>query len=378
MLGTIQKYFGRAISYNAAENRLKMLFGVCAWGLGHATRTLPIIRRTVEEGHDVTVVSSGRALTVLRQELGDGVTFAHLEDYKPPETLNPSFLALSTLIRFPVYVTAMFHEHDYVRRFLEEKHFDVIFSDNRFGFYSREVPSYFMGHQLRILNPLGNKVLEDGTEVYNKYFLDRYAGVIVPDFEEDGLAGRLAHDLSIFDERRLNYIGVLSEFAYRPSVEDIDVFVSISGPEPQRSSFERLVRGQLDGYGGKIVFSLGKPEDSRDEGPNLRPYLSRQEREEFLNRSRIVVARSGYSTLMDLATLRKRGFLVPTPGQLEQEYLAEHHMGRKTFYSVPERELDLPSQLEEALGFKAPALICRSDHAVEKAVDVMTQTGRCG
>lgn len=356
---------------------MRMLFGVCAWGLGHATRTLPIIRRTIEEGHEVTVVSSGRALSMLRQELGDGPTFAHLEDYRPPETLNPSFLVLASLLRFPVYLTAMYNEHDYVKRFLSEKRTDVIFSDNRFGFYSRDVPSYFMGHQLRILNPLGNRVLENGTEVYNKWFLDRYAGVLVPDFEEDGLAGRLAHDLSIIDERHLNYIGILSEFSYRPTVQDVDVFVSISGPEPQRSSFERLVLGQLEGYKGRVVVSLGKPEVNGHRGVNLNSYLSREEREELLNRSKIVVSRSGYSTLMDLFAMKKKGFLIPTPGQLEQEYLAEHHMQRKTFYSVPERELDLPRQLETALAFKAPELRYPTDRAVEKAVDVITQTARC-
>ncbi|HVP24276.1 MAG TPA: glycosyltransferase family protein [Conexivisphaerales archaeon] len=357
---------------------MRMLFGVCAWGLGHATRTLPIIRKTVEEGHDVTVVSSGRALTMLKQELGGGVTFAHLEDYLPPNIPNSSFLALATLMRFPVYVTAMFHEHDYVRRFLMERHFDVIFSDNRFGFYSRDVPSFFMGHQLRILNPLGSRILEDGTEVYNKYFLDRYAGVLVPDFEEDGLAGRLAHDLSIFDESKINYVGVLSEFARRPSPEDIDVFVSISGPEPMRTSFERLVRSQLKGYGGKVVVSLGKPEDNGHERPYLRSYMSRNEREELLNRSKIVVARSGYSTLMDLSVLKKRGFLVPTTGQLEQEYLARHHMQRQTFYSVSERDLDFQRQLDDALSFKAPPLMHSTEKAVAKAVDVITQTGRSG
>jgi hypothetical protein len=355
---------------------MRMLFGVCAWGLGHATRTLPVIRKTIEEGHEVTVVSSGRALSMLRQELGDGVTFDNLEDYRPPTTLNPSFLAFTTLLRFPVYVTAMFYEHDYVRRFIANTRIDVIFSDNRFGFYSREVPSFFMGHQLRILNPLGSRVLEDGSEVYNKYFLDRYAGVIVPDFEEDGLAGRLAHNLSVFDERSLNYVGVLSEFGYRPSVQDVDVFVSISGPEPQRSSFEHLVLRQLNDFSGKVVVSLGKPEDNGHREPNLKSYLTREEREDLLNRSKIVVARSGYSTLMDLFALRKRGLLIPTPGQLEQEYLAKHHMEKKTFYSVEEKELDLPCQLESALAFQAPTLKSSPERSVENVLDVITQTGR--
>ena len=357
-------------------SQMRMLFGVCAWGLGHATRTLPIIRRVVREGHVVTVVSSGRALSMLRQELGNSVTFDVLEDYIPPSTQNPSFLAFATILRFPVYVTAMFHEHDYVRRFIADRRVDVIFSDNRFGFYSRGIPSFFMGHQLRILNPLGNNILENGSEVYNKYFLDRYAGVIVPDFEENGLAGRLAHDLTIFDERRFNYVGVLSEFEYRPRSEDVDVYVSVSGPEPQRSSFERLVWSQLEGFDGRVVISLGKPEAGRDARPNVVTYLSREEREDLLNRSRIVVARSGYSTLMDLFALRKRGFLVPTPGQLEQEYLAKHHTEMGTFYCVREKELDLTSQLERALAFEAPVPEHSPERSVEEAVDVITQTRR--
>jgi UDP:flavonoid glycosyltransferase YjiC (YdhE family) len=270
----------------------------------------------------------------------------------------------------------MLHEREFVRRLLEWKRMDVIFSDNRFGFYSRHVPSYFMSHQLRILNPLGAKVLEDGTEIYNRYFFDRYAGILVPDFEEDGLAGRLAHDLSIIDKKRLSYIGVLSEFSYHPAVQDVDVFVSISGPEPQRSAFEGLVRRQLDGFDGRVVVSLGKPEDNGYAEPDLKGYLGRGEREEMLNRSKIVVARSGYSTLMDLCSLKKRGFLIPTPGQLEQEYLAKHHMERRRFYSVQERELDFKPQLEEALSFRSPDLKYPTEEAVANAVDVITQTAR--
>lgn len=357
---------------------MRMLFGVCAWGLGHATRTLPIIRKTVEEGHEVTVVSSGRALSMLRRELGDTASYDDIEDYRPPETQNPSFLAFTALLKYPVYLTAMLYEHDYVRKFIAKKKLDVIFSDNRFAFYSREVPSFFMGHQLRILNPLGSRILENGSEVYNKYFLDRYAGVLVPDFEENGLSGRLAHDLSVLDESRLNYVGVLSEFKHRPCAqEDIDLFVSISGPEPQRSSFERLMRRQLEGFEGRVIVSLGEPDVSFNGEPVFKSYLSREEREELLNRSKIVVAKSGYSTIMDLFALRKKGFLVPTPGQLEQEYLARHHMERKTFYCVEEKDLDLPAQIESALAFETPSARCTPERSVDNVLDVITQTGCC-
>jgi hypothetical protein len=355
---------------------MRIVFGICAWGLGHATRTLPIIRKAIKEGHNVSVVSSGRALSMLRQELGDGPDFFKLEDYQPPGTLNSSMMVLGSILRFPEYVRAIRCEHDFVKRFIWDRKVDVIFSDNRYGFYSRNVPSYFMGHQLRILNPLGNGILENGTEIYNKFFLYRYAGVLVPDFEEDGLTGRLAHDLSIIDERRLNYVGPLSEFHYRPTTEDVDVFVSISGPEPQRSSFERLVSKQLEDFSGKVVTTLGKPEDNGDSRSNQKSYLSRNDREELLNRSRIVIARSGYSTLMDLYSIRKRGFLIPTPGQIEQEYLAKYHMSRRTYYCVSERDLDIPRQLGEALALSPPTLNYSSEKTVARVMDLITQTAK--
>ncbi len=353
---------------------MKFLFGICSWGLGHASRSLPIIRKITKEGHIVTVVSSGRALNMLQQELGDEASFVNLADYNPPETLNPGFFVPSTILHFPLYFRSMFREHDFVRRFISSRHVDAIFSDNRFAFYSRDVPSYFMSHQLRILNPLNNVALENGTEFYNEYFLKRYVGVLVPDFEEDGLAGRLAHGLSRIDEKHVNYVGVISEFNYFQTTQDIDVFLSISGPEPHRTYFEHKVRKQLEGFGGKVVVTLGKPEAGSLEGPNLKSYLRRRERENILNRARLVVARSGYSTLMDLFALRKKGFLVPTPGQSEQEYLAKFHMERGTFYCVSERELDLPNQLEKALAFLPPRMKYPSEKAIQKAVDIITQT----
>jgi UDP:flavonoid glycosyltransferase YjiC (YdhE family) len=355
---------------------MRFLFGICSWGLGHASRSLPIIRKVIKEGHMVTVVSSGRALNMLQQELGDEATFVNLADYNPPETLNPSFFVPSTILHFPVYLRSMFREHDFVRRFIWSRHVDAIFSDNRFAFYSRDIPSYFMSHQLRILNPLRNVALENGTEFYNQYFLKRYAGVLVPDFREDGLSGRLAHNLSRIDEKHVNYVGVISEFSYYQTPQDIDVFLSISGPEPHRTYFEHKVRKQLEGFGGNVVVTLGKPEASVQEGPNLSSYLRRVERENILNRSRLVVARSGYSTLMDLFALRKKGFLVPTPGQSEQEYLAKFHMDRGTFYCVSEKELDLPNQLEKALAFHPPRMKYSSERAIQNAMDVIMQTAK--
>ncbi len=356
---------------------MRIIFGICSWGLGHATRSLPIIRKFIREGDEVTVVSFGRALTLLRNELGKSAHFAELSDYHPPSSLNPRRLVVDTLLSTPAYFFAMKREHRFVEKMLNDGKVDGIFSDNRFGFYSLKAPSYFMTHQLRMLNPLDVRGLESGSEIFNRWFLERSAGVIVPDFKENGLSGRLAHELSVIDEDHLNYIGVLSDFTYRPVQQDLDVLVSVSGFEPQRSVFEELVLAQMEGLEKSSVVSLGRAAETETRG-NLRVQgiSSKEDQEVLLNRAKVVVSRSGYSTLMDLCALQKKALLIPTPGQTEQEYLAAYHMGRQDYHCVSERELCISAQLDAALACTPPKLQHSVDRAVENAVGIITGTSR--
>ena len=233
-----------------------------------------------------------------------------------------------------------------------------------------------MTHQLRIMNPMRLEWLESGTERFNRWFLQRLTGVIVPDFKENGLAGELAHGLRVIEEDDVDYIGVLSDFKQKDVTSDLDIFVSISGFEPQRTIFEGLLMGELEGFEGSAVVSLGKPSGVTKEG-NLRVQgiSPRETQEDLLNRAKIVVARSGYSTMMDLCALGKRSLLVPTPGQTEQEYLAEYHMGRGSFYCVPQNELDLQEQLHEVMSHQPPTPQHSVAKSVENAVGLITGTG---
>jgi hypothetical protein len=354
---------------------MKVMFGICSWGLGHATRTLPIIRRFVRDGEDVIVVSYGRALNLLRNELGDSVKYVELADYPPPTTARPRMMALDTLLSSPKYLHSMYTEHRFVEKSFWGGHVDVVFSDNRYGFYSLRVPSYFMTHQLRIMNPLFLRSLEAGSEVFNRWFLNRYTGVIVPDFKENGLAGRLDHGLSVIEEDDLNYVGVLSDFERRSSSQEVDLFVSISGAEPHRTSFERLVRKQLENYKGRAVVSLGRPAETEIRGRvRIQGMSSRETQEDLLNGARVVVARAGYSTIMDVCALGKRSLLVPTPGQTEQEYLASYHMSRGSYYCVDERALDIKHQLDAVMRRGPPVPQHSPEQAVENTVGIMTGT----
>ena len=67
-----------------------------------------------------------------------------------------------------------------------------------------------------------------------------------------------------------------------------------------------------------------------------------------MNRSRLMITRPGYTTIMELAVLGKKALLIPTPGQTEQVYLASYHSKKGNFYSVSQEKLNLARDVEEA------------------------------
>jgi UDP-N-acetylglucosamine:LPS N-acetylglucosamine transferase len=71
----------------------------------------------------------------------------------------------------------------------------------------------------------------------------------------------------------------------------------------------------------------------------------------LIREAEIVLARSGYSTVMDLATLGKRAVLIPTPGQTEQEYLGAYLAGKQWAVCVKQAEFSLPEAVRMARSF---------------------------
>ena len=62
---------------------------------------------------------------------------------------------------------------------------------------------------------------------------------------------------------------------------------------------------------------------------------------DLMNASEFIIARSGYSTIMDLVTLERNAILVPTPGQTEQEYLAHYMHENKWMYSAFRKKISI-------------------------------------
>lgn len=353
---------------------MKVIYGVCSWGLGHATRSLPVIRKLIEEGNELAIISNGRSLELLKKELGENIEYFDIPDYPMLLSENARQFMAKSVVYWPSFIARMESGLQKLKKILENRKCDRIISDGRYDLYSRKIPSFFISHQMRIMNPLRIKMFERGSEIFNLFFFKRFAGVLVPDYIEDDLSGELSHNLRRIDESKLHYVGALSDFKKKKMKKDIDYLISISGPEPQRTMLEEIFLLQIDGLKGKIVMTLGKSENhDKFVNKNIETYsfLTKQEREDFLNRAKLIVSRSGYSTIMDLAVIGAKALMTPTPGQIEQEYLGQYHNSKGTFYSVNQDKIDLARDVEIAKGTTGITKKCDVNKTVENILNAI-------
>lgn len=226
---------------------------------------------------------------------------------------------------------------------------DAVLSDNRFGLYTDKVPSIYMTHQVMIKAPFFESVLY---RIHSNY-MQKFSEVWVPDFEQNGLSGDLSHKYPL--PTNAKFIGALSRFEKKESTEGLDVLVIISGPEPQRTRFENMVLAQLEEFKGSAMAVLGTPDKQIDRldnaGHRIVSHLNAEQLEKEISRSKLVVSRSGYSTIMDLSALGKQAAFVPTPGQTEQEYLAKKIHDEGLHMMMPQRQFSVNHAWEKRAKF---------------------------
>jgi uncharacterized protein (TIGR00661 family) len=308
------------------ENIRQKRFLICAlnWGIGHASRLIPIINILLKYDQIVYLASDGDALALLRREFPD-LEYIELPGYDPVYPKGNTGMMSKILFQIPKFSSAIKREHNLVERTVKEKRIDIVISDNRYGCFSTRVKSILITHQINIQMPVFFGFLEPFVNFYNWGRIKRFFRVWVPDFrDERNITGSLSSSNTVGKR----YIGHLSRMKHLENVESkYDIMALISGPEPQRTVFENLIRAQLFNYHGSSLLVRGQPT-----GTNEIKTMGRLSEVDFLDtealnlafeQSEMVVCRSGYSTIMDLAKLGKSAILVPTPGQTEQLYLAK-------------------------------------------------------
>lgn len=293
------------------------------WGLGHATRCIPIIRALEETGYNPIIASDGVAFQLLKKEFPN-LLFLELPSYEIEYAKKGIWFKWKLIKNSPKMMEAIIGERKLVKKWVKEHNIMGIISDNRLGVYSKKVPSVFITHQINVLT--GNTTWLSSK--IHQYIIKKYTECWVPDVEHTpNLTGRLGHIEG--SQFKINYIGPLSRFSKKVIETDIDLLVVLSGPEPQRTFLDELLTTELKNYEGKIWFVKGVVETEQkvftENNITFYNFMTSNELEDAFNRSKRVLSRSGYTTVMDLAALGKKAFFIPTPGQYEQEYLAKKY-----------------------------------------------------
>jgi predicted glycosyltransferase len=310
---------------------MKVLICPLNWGLGHATRCVPIIRKLMVEGHEPVLVADGYPLQFLRQEFPSlrSIEFPSYSVYYASGTSQVGAM----LLNLPGIILGIIDEHSRLRNLLKTEHFDQIISDNRFGMWNKRVHSIYITHQLMIKMPQGLRFLEPLAHFIHKTFIHQYDECWIPDTKENGgLSGDLAHNYPL--PRNARFIGTLSRFQGMENTTpatDYEIVAIVSGIEPQRTLFEEHLMLKYRNRTEKVLILGGQPQkkDTKKQTGNITlvSHLSTHELAAAFLGAKKIISRSGYSTIMDLETLKclQKAEFTPTPGQTEQEYLSSIH-----------------------------------------------------
>lgn len=299
----------------------RILIAPLNWGLGHATRCIPLVNALIANNFEPVIASDGQALELLKKEFPK-LQAIELPSYNITYAKKANSFKLKLLKDSPHLLKTIKREKKVVESLIASEDISGIISDNRFGVRSKKIPSVFVTHQLQVLSGsttwLSSKLHQKIISKFDECWVPDHIGT-------KNLSGDLGHPDGY--QSALKYIGPLSRFNKQDLPIKYNLLVVLSGPEPQRTLLEEKLLDELKAYHGNVCFVKGiiEPEQTKVTKGNLTLYnfMTSVELEKALNESELVLSRSGYTSIMDYAKLEKQAFFIPTPGQFEQEYLAQ-------------------------------------------------------
>lgn len=346
------------------------------WGLGHATRCVPLVRFMVQLGWKVSLAGEGPSLALLSQEFPE-LTTIPLKGYRIRYPKSGALLIPRLLLQIPKILKTIKLENEWLKESFASEHWDLVISDNRYGLYHPKTKCIFLTHQLWVLSGWGKACLPVGKgidQLLNKrlhQWISNFNQCWIPDERENGgIAGILSHPpnpLSLFPNPYslfpTTYLGPLSRLTKQNCTEQNQILVLLSGPEPQRSLLEQKLLEQIKQIDEKFVFVRGLPSASHKlentRNVHFENHLASAELSQAISSAKLVVCRSGYSSVMDLLKMEKKAILIPTPGQTEQLYLGKELAAKNWFITQKQEELQLKTAIQ----------LCLSDTQVRPFLD---------
>ncbi|MGA9638589.1 glycosyltransferase [Flavobacterium sp.] len=290
------------------------------WGLGHATRCIPIVKILQNHNYIPIIASDGEALCLLKKEF-PYIKILELPSYKIEYPKKGKNFQWKLLFSIPKIAKAILKEHKVIAKWIHQYDIEGIISDNRLGCYSTKVPSVYLTHQVTVLSGKTTWL----ASFVHQLFIKKFKECWVPDhFNEINIAGKLSHSQN--KKLNLKYIGPISRFHKKEIPKQYDLMIILSGPEPQRGILDTLLQKEIKRYDGKVLYIHGIIEKEQKTEQNgtvtFYNFMNTKQLEKAINESETILCRSGYTSIMDVEKLEKKAFFIPTPGQYEQEYLA--------------------------------------------------------
>lgn len=330
-------------NFNIKGNKSCVLVAPLDWGLGHATRCIPVIKELLSLNYTVLIGASKSTEVLLKNEFPQ-LTFLPIDGYNITYSKTKVGLWIKLITQLPKIARCIKKEKKWLQQIIEQYNIELIISDNRPGLYSKQIKSIYLTHQLTI--KANFSFIERQLQKLHYKFINKFTECWVPDYEgENNLAGDLSHP-KIEPTIPVKYINPLTRFIRKEMPVIYDAAIVLSGPEPQRTIFENIILAQLKNTTKNIILVRGLPQHKsilNCSQPNVVIYnfLATDELNRVMLQSSLIISRSGYSTIMDLEVLEKKAVLVPTPGQTEQEYLAKLLEKKEHFIFINQHEFNL-------------------------------------
>lgn len=349
------------------------------WGLGHATRLVPVIDLLVNKGSRVIIGADNRPLAYLEQRFPN-CEFIRFPGFQPMYPKSGS-MAIAMAKAYPKMQASAKKSHQLLQDFINEHDIDIVISDNRYELYSELAYTVFITHQLNIKAPGLTKLVKPLIKSKINNYIKKHDELWIPDFEsEPNLSADLSH-VKKFPIKNYHFIGPLSRFTLLTTdtySKKIDLLIILSGPEPQRTMLENLLIEQALDTNYTTFVLQGKPEFSaikKIKNVQVIPHASDEKIADWMHQAKHIVCRPGYSTIMDLAILGKKAIFIPTPGQTEQIYLAKKFKAQKYFNSTDQNEIQLSKHLKEMGEYNGFRINFQSD-SLKQRINTLLSTNQ--
>lgn len=373
----------RKITYNSGSKHILSenstipvaLVAPLDWGLGHTTRCIPIIQQLQQSGYKVLVACEGAQEHLLKREFPE-IECLHLSGYCIQYSHHKRWLAFKIIQQLPKILKAIVREHQWLKKQVYQHNIQLVISDNRFGLWNTKTTSVFVTHQLNIQTPF--RWLTKSVQRINYAYINRYKACWIPDMADNqfNIAGALSHPHRL-PKVPVHYIGPLSRFqsAFLSPEKRFTYkwLFLLSGPEPQRTLLENKLLAIASQLSGAVILLRGRPgATSLPAAPDnctIINHLPTGEMQQLIAQCEFVLSRSGYTTVMEMLALQKKALLIPTPGQTEQEYLAQRLTSQHWCYSCFQHD-DLLSHLllAEAFNYQLPQI---QPHQLTGAIEAL-------